>query len=370
MRSFCPNDDRKVAGTAPAQPLVSVVTPVHNDAQYLAECIQSVLAQSYTNWEYIIVNNASTDGSLEIAQSFAARDPRICVINTERLLPQTVNFNFSLRQISAASSYCKMVFADDWIYPNCIEEMVALAETDPEVAIVSAFRTDGDWVIDYGMRCPDPTAISNVFDGRDACRRYLLDGAYVFGSQNSVLYRADLMRRRDPLFLGLPSGYFDDAELCFQVLAHAKFGFIHQILTFSRLDNPSAYNSIVKYGPIKLSRYIMTAKYGRRYLSDSEFRECFRKAANEYYGMLARSLFKKRGPGFWHYHARGLELAGISLDWGRISRLQVLYLLNLVGNPKRSMEGLWNLVRSRYLSNAESGQGLRGSLSRGATISR
>jgi glycosyltransferase involved in cell wall biosynthesis len=51
-----------------AQPLVSVVTPVYNGAEYLRQCIESVLAQSYENWDYLIVNNCSKDRTLEIAQ--------------------------------------------------------------------------------------------------------------------------------------------------------------------------------------------------------------------------------------------------------------------------------------------------------------
>ena len=67
-----------------SEPLVSVVTPVHNTADYLADCIRSVLAQSYQAWEYVIVNNASTDRSLEIAESFAAAD-RASGLSTRRV---------------------------------------------------------------------------------------------------------------------------------------------------------------------------------------------------------------------------------------------------------------------------------------------
>ena len=54
-------------------PLVSVVTPVYNGETYLAACIESVLSQSYSNWEYVIVNNCSTDRTLDIASDYAAR---------------------------------------------------------------------------------------------------------------------------------------------------------------------------------------------------------------------------------------------------------------------------------------------------------
>ncbi len=52
------------------QTLVSVVTPVYNGEDFLVECIESVLRQSYSNWEYIIVNNCSTDRTLEIALNY------------------------------------------------------------------------------------------------------------------------------------------------------------------------------------------------------------------------------------------------------------------------------------------------------------
>ena len=58
-------------------PLVSVVTPFYNSTQYLAECIESVLAQTHGEFEYILSDNCSTDGSTDIAESYARRDSRI-----------------------------------------------------------------------------------------------------------------------------------------------------------------------------------------------------------------------------------------------------------------------------------------------------
>ena len=61
-------------------PLVSVVTPVHNGEAFLRECIESVLAQTYSHWEYIIVDNCSTDRTLEIASEYAIKDTRIKIL--------------------------------------------------------------------------------------------------------------------------------------------------------------------------------------------------------------------------------------------------------------------------------------------------
>jgi glycosyltransferase involved in cell wall biosynthesis len=115
------------------QPMVSVVVPAHNEAQNISECIESVLAQTHQNWECIILDNCSTDGTGEIAHQYAARDPRIHVRENKELLRAVANFNSALRQISGESKYCKIVFADDWIFPECLERMVAVAEEQPSV---------------------------------------------------------------------------------------------------------------------------------------------------------------------------------------------------------------------------------------------
>jgi len=128
---------------AQAQPLVSVVTPVYNGEKYLAECIESVLSQTYQHWEYIIANNCSTDRSLEIAQSYAEKDARIRIHNNRTFVGMSENHNIGVQLISPDSTYCKIVHADDWLFPECIAHMVTVAEAHPSVSIVGAYGLRG-----------------------------------------------------------------------------------------------------------------------------------------------------------------------------------------------------------------------------------
>ena len=76
------------------EPFVSVVTPVYNTGEFIEQAIRSVLERHYQNFEYIICNNHSTDGSGEIAARYAALDPRIRVVQPPRFLHKAQNCNF------------------------------------------------------------------------------------------------------------------------------------------------------------------------------------------------------------------------------------------------------------------------------------
>src|SRR4030067_2974473 len=116
-----------------AEPLVTVLTPVYNGEGYLAECIESVLKQDYRHWEYIIVNNCSTDRTLEIASSYASRDPRIRIVTNPSFVGVIENHNIAFGLIPIDSKYCKVVSADDWLAPECLSSLVRVAEAFPSV---------------------------------------------------------------------------------------------------------------------------------------------------------------------------------------------------------------------------------------------
>ena len=130
--------------SAQPEPLVSVVTPVYNGGQWLRECIESVLAQRYQNWRYTIVNNCSTDDSREIAADYARQDARLRVHDNPDFLPIIDNHNHAVALIEADSVYCKPLMADDWLYPECLQEMVGCAVAHPAVGLVCCLA-HGPW---------------------------------------------------------------------------------------------------------------------------------------------------------------------------------------------------------------------------------
>ena len=320
------------------EPRVSVVTPAFNDGPYLAECIESVLAQTYQNWDYTIVDNCSTDESVEIARRYAERDSRIRFQQNNQFLRAICNHNAALRQISSESKYCKVVFADDWIFPNCLEQMVALAEAHPSVGVVGAYALDGDKVAWAGLPYP-----STVVCGREICRRHLLDRLYVFGTANCVLYRSDLVRSRDPFYN--EANIHADTEICFTLFAACDFGFVHQILSFTR-QRQGSLSTITKDLQTDLACTLqLLTVHGPVYLTHDERDSRLAEHLSEYYGYLGKSLILGRNKQFWEYHRRELTKAGVGFSRTRVVRGTLETLCDAALNPKNTVQ---RFLRSRH----------------------
>ena len=109
------------------QPLVSLVVPIYNVADYLEQCLASIQSQSYTNLEIICLNDGSTDSSLALLEAYAARDGRIVIIDKENEgYGATCN-----RGIAAAhGSWVGIVEPDDYLEPTMIQELVDLIQAN------------------------------------------------------------------------------------------------------------------------------------------------------------------------------------------------------------------------------------------------
>lgn len=114
-------------------PYVSIGVPVYNGAKYIGETIESILSQSYDNFELIISDNASTDGSSRICSSYAEKDKRIRYFQNKVNLGAAYNYN-SVFKLSKGK-YFKWAAHDDLISNNYIEKCIEIMENDPSIVI-------------------------------------------------------------------------------------------------------------------------------------------------------------------------------------------------------------------------------------------
>lgn len=121
-----------------APPLVSFGLPVRNGAATITEAIESVLAQTLGDWELVISDNLSTDGTSEICASFAARDTRIRHVPTGRDLTQNDNFIEAFRL--ARGTFFRWYGDDDWLAPTYAERIVDALDAFPSAVLCTAVQ--------------------------------------------------------------------------------------------------------------------------------------------------------------------------------------------------------------------------------------
>src|SRR5271157_4170261 len=293
--------------------------------------METVLAQTYQTWDFTIVNNCSTDKTLEIAWEYAARDSRIRIHNNTAFLPAIANHNVAFRQISGASKYAKAVFADDWLFPECLERMVSVMEANPSVGIVGAYGLRGGTVMWTGLPYP-----STVVSGHDICRLRFLEGPYLLGTPTSHLIRSDLVFARSPFYD--ESILHADTDACMDLMRVSDFGFVHQVLTYFR-DWPDSRTARSEWLNTLIAGELHDLiKYGEYFLTAEEFERCLKNHVWRYYRFLAVSALQGRDREFWDYHERQFAETGMQLSRLRVARSLVVVLQDMVLNPKRTFD--------------------------------
>lgn len=321
-------------------PNVTVVTPVYDGEEFLADCIESVLAQTYTDFDYLIVNNCSTDASLEIAKSYEHRDSRVRVHNNDAFLGCIENHNFAFSLIPLESDFCKVVSADDWLYPQCLEKLLSVAHRYPTTGIIGSYQLRGNDVMWTGI----PTDIE-CLSGREACRMSLIQDMSIFGPPTSSLYRSQTVRSRKEFFpTTLPYG---DTSACFASLKDWDYGFVHEVLSVERIhegrvstraealytDAVAAVDSVVSYGPT--------------YLDETELSALFTRTLRDYYRRLGGSVLKLKGREFWKFHSSTMKELGYPISWRKVAWAAVAEIFHESTHPTQAFKKLISHLRIR-----------------------
>ncbi len=214
-------------------PSVSVCIPVYRGERFLAETIQSVLDQTYRDFELVVLDNASPDRSGAIARSFA--DPRIRVEYNRVTLSQPRNWNRVVEL--ARGPLVKLVCADDLLHPRCLEFQVAPMEADPGLAVVAARRH----MIDEQSRVIVPrrglSGLTGVRTGVEVARRVVRNGANPIGEPGGVLFR-----REDFVAAGgwrADRTYIMDLDLWMRLLQYGEFLGLPETLAAFRIGRGS-----------------------------------------------------------------------------------------------------------------------------------
>lgn len=279
-------------------PLVSIVTPVYNGGPYLAECIDSIVAQTYASWNCTIVDNASSDSTPDIAEAYACRDSRIRHVRFDDFVDSTANHNRAFETIGDESEFCKVVQGDDWLFPNCLSRMVEAAQLSESVGVVSAYQLSGRRVHLNGL--PYTTQLAR---GRDVLRSTLLGEFNVTGGPTATLLRSALVRSRRPFY---QHGFrHEDSEAMLWMHTRSDLAFVHQVLTFAREQPGSQLSWSKRVGTAKPEEIVFLLRYGRDGLDEVEYRSNLRARLRDYvwwHVKQLRRLSRLREPDFVQFH--------------------------------------------------------------------
>jgi glycosyltransferase involved in cell wall biosynthesis len=278
-----------------SEPFVSVVTPVYNGGKFIRECIESVLGQTHRNFEYVILDNASTDDTNAIVAAFAAQDSRVRVHRNQRTLPMIENWNRSMKLASSEAAYVKILHADDAMYPECLAKMVALAQANPKMGMVGTLRLRGD----RGVECGGLARGSGVYPGREVARLYLRREVFSFAPTGGLI-RGDIVRGRRPFY---PKDYLhSDLAAYFELLHRYDYGHVDEVLQFSRVHPGSVSATIAIRKQTLMAEWLpMLRAYGSHYFTADELSEVERQFIKRYHRLLVRR-FVARDRAFLDYH--------------------------------------------------------------------
>lgn len=118
-------------------PLLSVIMPVYNSEQYVKQAVESILNQTYKKFEFIIIDDASTDSTFKILTNFKKIDKRIILTRNKDNLGVTKSLNKAIAK--ASGKYIVRMDADDWSYPERFQLQVELMESHPNIVVSGSY---------------------------------------------------------------------------------------------------------------------------------------------------------------------------------------------------------------------------------------
>jgi glycosyltransferase involved in cell wall biosynthesis len=212
------------------QPRLSIGLPVYNGEDYLAQSLDAVLGQTYTDFELILSSNASTDGTDDICREYAARDPRISFYRQERNIGAAPHHDFVFRQ--SHGELFKWASGDDLWARDLVARCVALLDDRPDAILAHTYTAaiDGEDNVIQALEYPLRT---DAAEAPERLRSMLFDGDLPGAIQADDFYgviRSDVLRKVKPH----DSFYHADQVFMVELALHGPFLQVPDWLYFRR----------------------------------------------------------------------------------------------------------------------------------------
>ena len=252
---------------------------------------------------------------------------------------------------SPDAKYIKILGADDWFFPDCIEELVKVAEAYPSVGMVVSWVLAGSHVAFTGV--PYPNAFTS---GREIGAQRLRDNARVLGSPSTSLLRVSALVGRHPFYN--PVNYAGDAEAYLHLLKEWDFGYVHKALTYMRKGEKSRTTRYLeRVGSYFHGDVDEVSKFGPILFDPEEYEKRLREVTHRYYGYLAHRAVHFPKAEFWDYHFNRVKQMGYEVSRPRLAWYIFLRVFDMIGNPKRTIEGVLGGVVDKMRKPAPTGIG-------------
>jgi len=239
-------------------PRISILIPVYNSERYLAECLDSILAQDFDNFEILISDDGSKDNSLELIKTYAAKDTRIRWWQNPRNLGLTSNHNACLKE--ARGEFIKFLHQDDkFLHPSALGQMATVLEKNPAVTLVA---TASHLIDENGkvLAVRNHFAPGGIFDGKKVIVRCLEANKNLVGEPTVVMFRrSQSVRGFDERFRQIL-----DMEFSFHLLEQGQFYFLPEPLIAYRVHAQQATKSNQQSGTGAEDHLLMFLDYYRK----------------------------------------------------------------------------------------------------------
>lgn len=267
---------------------VSILLPVYNGERFLAQAIESALAQTLTSFELLICDDASTDSSPSIIQKYAAADPRIKTWRNDANKGLFANYNECLTR--ATGEFIKPFAQDDLLEPTMLAETCAVLDADPSTNLVSTAR---NWVSESGaaLNVVAPFPSDRLISGRDVILYNLLQLTNWVGEPSTVLFRAENIGDKFDTTLY----HYGDIDYWFRIVEHGNYFYLNKVLCSFRRHGASATSKNLAGMYFGLDILRMGKKYRKYSEQLGESEQHFLKRALEVMAINIDHLVRQEG---------------------------------------------------------------------------